>query len=37
MRTTLDDTDRHRLTCLAVHVDAIPRHQVLAVRRLGDS
>jgi hypothetical protein len=35
--TTLDDTDRHRLTCLAARADPIPRHRVLAVRRLSDA
>jgi hypothetical protein len=35
VRTTLDDTDRHRLTCLAERADPIPRHHVLAVRRPG--
>ncbi|HEX6149907.1 sucrase ferredoxin [Nocardioides sp.] len=35
LRSALDETVRHRLTCLAVKPDAIPRHDVLAVRRLG--
>jgi len=37
VRTTLDDSDRHRLTCLAVRSDPIPRHEVLALQRLGDA
>ncbi len=33
VRTTVDDPDRHRLTCTAESVSGIPRHHVLALRR----
>jgi hypothetical protein len=34
VRTTVDDTDRHRLTCTAARENGIPRHHVLALHRL---
>ena len=34
VRTTVDDADRHRLTCSAESENGIPRHQVLALHRL---
>jgi hypothetical protein len=34
VRTTVDDGERHRLTCTALRDDAIPRHHVLALHRL---
>ncbi len=34
VRTTVDDADRHRLTCTAGSAHGIPRHHVLALHRL---